>query len=452
MTAAVASTGGFRRGLYLLTTSSFLAPVAGIVTSPILSQTLGVQGRGEIAAIISPNVLVVTVATLGLPEALTWLLARHPSLSRRALAWSALFATATGVLCLGAAWLLLPFLSAGNDNLAALIPLATALAIPLLSVNLLRGAATGRELWSLVAWERTANALVRVAVLLVLALTGTLTILTAVLVLTIGPIIAGAVYAPALLRVPPRTGVPDAEGATVADDPARRLPRTLLSFGSRVWVGAVSSMLLSRLGQIIFAPLSDVRELGLYVVAITISDVPLIFAIAVRDVLFSVNSKTSDPDKLLASSRLTLLVGVLICLVLGGTLPLWIEFVFGAGFGPAVLPTWILMVSALVSIPGFIAGAALSAANRPGLRSAALIVGLVVNLAVFLPLVPVLGAVGAALAALASAVASTLVGTIAAARLLGVRLHRFWLIRGADVARLVREARRVLDDLRRRRG
>lgn len=422
--------GGFRRAMFLMASTSLLVPVAGIVTSPILAQALGVEGRGEVAAAISPNVLIVSVATLGLPEALTYFLAKTPRATRPALAWSIGIGVLVGVACFFAAWMILPFLSAGDPDLAQLILLATTLAVPLLIVNLLRGAASGRQMWSTVAFEKVAQSIIRVGALAVLAFTGNLTVLTATLVMCIGPIVAGLVYWRLALK-PPQDG-PTFEG---------KLAPQLLDFGGRVWLGAVSSMLLARLGQILFAPLSTVSELGLYVVAVSISDVPLIFAIAIRDVLFSVNSKTNDPYQLTLSARLTLVLGILTCVGLGGTLPLWITFIFGAGFAPAVVPTWILMASALVSIPGFMAGAGLSAWGRPGLRSAGLAIGLAVNLALFIWLVPPLGAVGASIAALGSSIAASGWGVLAAARVIGVPATSFFVIRGHDIGRLVHEAR-----------
>ena len=427
--------------MYLMASTSLLVPLAGIVTSPILAQALGVAGRGEVAAAISPNVLIVSVATLGLPDALTYFLAKVPRVTRRALLSTTLLGLAMGLVCFFLGWLILPFLSAGNRDLGNLILIATALAVPLLVVNLFRGAASGRQMWRAVALERTAQSILRVGALTVLAVTGQLTVLSATLVMTIGPILAGLVYW-RLLRQPPKDGAAF-EG---------RLTPALLDFGGKVWLGSVSSMLLARLGQILFAPLSSVSELGLYVVAVSISDVPLIFAIAIRDVLFSVNSKANDAKQLTTSARLTLIVGIITCIGLGGTLPLWIAFVFGSSFVPAVLPTWILMASALISIPGFMAGAGLSAWGKPALRSIGLVIGLVANLALFVWLVPAHGAVGASFAALGSSIASTVWVVVSAARVIGVPVGSFFLLRGNDVVILYAEGMKVLRMRRPRRN
>lgn len=426
--------GTFRRALLVMTSASLLVPVVGIVTSPILAHALGVDGRGEVAAAIAPNVFIIGVATLGLPEALTFHLARSPRATRRALLLALGFSVAVGLVCLAGAWWLLPFLSGGDASLASLILLGTALAVPLLGVNLLRGAASGRQLWSVVARERVLQSALRLVALLVLLATDHLTVVNAVLVMCLGPVLAGLVYWRLLLR-PPDHG----------EELSRPLAGSLLGFGSKVWLGAVSSMLLARLGLLLFTPLSDVSQLGLFVVAASIADVPLIAVTAIRDTLFGVNSADRDAGRITTTSRLTVLVALVTGIVLCVSLPWWIGVVFGSAFAAALVPAWVLIGSAVLSVPGFLAGAGLSAWGRPGLRSVALGLALLVNVPVFVLTVPSLGAVGGALAALAGAVVSTTFIVCASARVIGVSAADFFLLRRSDVLLLILEARRLLD-------
>jgi O-antigen/teichoic acid export membrane protein len=428
----------FRRALLVMTSASLLVPVVGIVTSPVLAHALGVDGRGQVAAAIAPNVFIIGVATLGLPEALTFHLARAPRLTRRALLLALGFSVAVGLVCLVGAWSLLPFLSGGDAELGSLILLGTALAVPLLGVNLLRGAASGRQLWSLVAREKVLQSALRLAALLVLLATDRLTVVNAVLVMCVGPVVAGLVYWRLLLRPPDR-----------GEEPSRPLAGSLLGFGGRVWLGSVSSMLLARLGLLLFTPLSDVSQLGLFVVAASIADVPLIAVTAIRDTLFGVNSADRDAGRITTTSRLTVLIALVTGIVLCVSLPWWIGFVFGSAFTAALVPAWILIGSAILSVPGFLAGAGLSAWGRPGLRSVALGLALVVNVPVFVLTVPSLGAVGGALAALGGAVVSTTFIVCASARVIGVSAADFFLLRRSDVRLLVLEARRLSDPRRR---
>ena len=135
-------------------------------------------------------------------------------------------------------------------------------------------------------------------------------------------------------------------------------------------------------------------------------------------------------------------------LALGAGLPFWIGFVFGAGFDAAVLPTWILLLSSSLAVPGIIAGAGLDSAGRPALRSVSLVLALVSNFLGLVLLVPPLGAVGAALAALLSTLASTVFVIIAASRVLRTPSHSFFAVRGSDVAALRSSVRTIAGGLR----
>ena len=418
-----------------MTVSSFLIPAAGVLTQPILAQALGVGGRGELAAAIAPAALAVSVATLGLPEALTYYIAKHPRITRRALLGASLITVALGVVCLLAAFVTLPFLSTGDPTLANLIVLGMALTIPALVVGAFRGAATGRQMWGAVAAERLVNTILRVIALVGLLLLGHLTVLTALVASCLSPIVAGVVYWRLLIRPPHDDNEQPLDGGVL---------RPIVSFGSKVWLGAVASMLLARIGQIIMAPLSSVQELGLYSVASTISDLPLIVALAISGAIYGVNSKATDAAQVTVTTRLTVLAGVVGCTVLGGTAPLWIPPLFGAEFAPAIVPTLMLMFSALLCIPGLMAATGLGAWGRPGLRSIGLAVTLVVNVVVFLLLVPSLGAIGASWTSIASNLVMTSYMVTAAARVMGVPARDFLLVRASDLALAWRESQRLM--------
>ena len=90
----------FRRAVLLVTVSSFLVPAAGVLTQPILARALGVEGRGELALALAAPGLALAVATLGLPEALVYYLAKHPRITRPALLLASLVVLGLGVVCL----------------------------------------------------------------------------------------------------------------------------------------------------------------------------------------------------------------------------------------------------------------------------------------------------------------------------------------------------------------
>jgi len=421
-----------------MTASSLLVPAAGVLTQPILAQALGVDGRGALAAAIAPAALALSVATFGLPDALIYYIAKHPRITRPALLRAGLVAVGVGVICLLVVVLALPFLSAGDPGLGRLIVLGMALTVPALLVGVFRGAAAGRQMWGRIAAERLINTTLRIIAFATLWAVDELTVLTAVLVSTASPIVSGIVYWRLFTRPPEDAEEPPLDGP---------IGRTLMSFGSRVWLGAVAEMLLARIGQILMAPLAGIEQLGLYSVASTISDLPLIVAIAIQNTLFGVNSKSRDADKLMATTRLTVLVAFCGCAVLGASLPFWIGPLFGAEFRPAVVPTIMLMASAVICIPGLMAATGVSAWGRPGVRSLGLGITVATNLVAFVLLVPTFGVIGACWTSILSNVVMTSFMVVAAGRVMGVSLRGFVVVGRSDVVRTWHEGRRVLGSI-----
>jgi O-antigen/teichoic acid export membrane protein len=423
-----------------MTASSFLVPAAGVLTQPLLAQALGVAGRGQLAAALAPALLTVAVATLGLPDALTYYVAKIPHIVRPALWWTSIVTVCLGAAALLAALLALPFLSTGDPALGDLILLGMGLAIPSLVVGVFRGVATGRQMWSAVAAERLVNTVSRVVALMVLLILGKLTVVVALVVTCLAPVLSGLVYWRLLLR-PPEVVAERLNAGTL---------RMLVSYGNKVWLGSVASMLLSRMAQILIAPLSSIEDLGLYSVATTISDLPLIVALAIAGALFGVNSATRDAAKMALTTRLTLLVSVVGCAFLAVTTPWWIGPLFGREFTAALMPTLMLLLSAVLCVPGLMAATAIGAWGKPGARSVGLAVTLVVNVAALVLLVPATGVIGACWASLAGNVVMTAYMVVVASRVVGLPVRAFLVIRSDDIRFAWREGVGLLARWRRR--
>lgn len=434
----------------LMTGSSFLVPAVGLVTAPLLARALSPEGRGDLAAALGPATLMLAVATLGLPEALTYQLARRPRATTRALTYASLVTLGLGAATGALTWALLPFLSGGRPGLASMMFLATLVTVPALVVNVFRGAASGHQLWGRVALERVIVTLWRLLWFVGLFVTHHLTVFTAILVIVTAPFASIPVYAP-FLRPRRRGRLPTATASSLEHpDDLDPVFRPLVAFGARLWFGSVASMFLARISALFMVPLSSARDLGLYSVAVMVADVPLLVAFAIQSAVFGVNSKTQDAGQTTTTSRLTLFVGLAGSLSMAAVLPFAIVPLFGREFSDALLPCLLLLANAVISIPGLMAASGLAAWGRPGMRSIGLALTLVVNVTAFVLLVPRFGVMGACLAGLASGLVMSAFMTRFAGRTMHVSAGAFWLVRPADLRSLGSEIARQLGRVRSR--
>ena len=437
---AVRRVGSVSRNMSIALLGNAFPPLVALFSGPILAQALGVEGRGAVAAATAPLALVVTLATFGIPEAVTWVVARNPGLARNTAGRGMLLLTIAGLLAMAAVAVSAPWLSGGSAQVTQLILVAGLAIVPNLLVGVLRGVASATQTWRLVAIERILTSSLRLLVIIPFWLTDTLTPLVATITVAAMPVAGALVYIGRMRSLPARA----------AEVPPVAHTRGLLGYGMRVWIGAISGILLSRIDQVLMTPLAGTYQLGLYVVAVSVSELPLIIHQAVRDVTFVNESAESVDDRLSASARISTLLSGLAALFLGVTMLWWLPFLFGEDFREALPVAAVLLAAVVLNTPGSIAGSGLSGRGRPGLRSASLTVACLVNIGLLLVLAPVLGAMGAALATLVGNVISSNLNLVFLARVFGINPLAFYGLRRADLATLARYLRRITHRLARR--
>ena len=427
----ISKPGDVGRNMALSAVTNLLAPIAVFATAPILARVLGVDGRGEVGAATAPLLLMTALATVGLPDAVTVFVARNPRMSRLITANAAALLCISGLLSTGLAMLLAPIISGGSPGVRELTAAAALAITPTLLVGALRGAAAGQHAWGLVNAEKLAAASLRLIATAALAFYGHLDVQSATLIVVLSPIIGGAVY----FRL--RTG----RGSDQV--PRLRLSGQLIGFGSRLWIGSLAGVLLSRLDQVLITPLAGIRELGYYVIAVSVAEAALLANNAVRDVTLSADSASSDDRRLGASARVSFLVSLVFGGALVSSLWWWFPLLFGDEFAPAMAVTAILICAAVFGVPGSVAGAGLVARGRPGLRSSALAFAAVVNVILLLLLTPSLGALGAAFCTLAGNLIAANLNVLLLWRLFGVNPGLLYLIRWSDIHSLWAVLRRL---------
>ncbi|MEV1130044.1 oligosaccharide flippase family protein [Agromyces sp. NPDC049794] len=425
--------GKFLRNVSVTLAGNIALPLSTIIVAPLLARGLGVDGRGEVAAAIAPTALAVAVAALGLPEAVIYFVSKYGPRGRTVLRGALILSAASGVASTALVMVLAPVLSGGDSDVEILIRGIAISLMPTLLVGIGRGLASGEERWRLVAAERLITGIARVFGVLVLLLSGWLTPLSAAVVLAVAPIVGGLPYV--ALIMPART---------IAGEPVSM--KNTAKYGARVWVGAVSGLLLARIDQVLLTPLGGTFELGLYAVAVNISEVPLVLTSALTAVLFASDARNNDDEALGRSSRLAFVIAMTLAALACLTMHLWLPAVFGSEFAPALAPSVILFVAVALGTPGSFAGVALVARGRPGLRSVSLVVACVVNIACIVILAPSLGAVGAAIATLVGNLIAAGLNLVFAWRILGISPVTFIRPQGADIAATWAVVRRRRND------
>ncbi|MDJ0335415.1 oligosaccharide flippase family protein [Salinibacterium sp. G-O1] len=418
------------RSLVISTFGNLVGPASILVASSVVAQQAGPAGRGEVAAVNAVIVLIAAFAAFGLPEALTYFVARNGSgrggfANRRAI-WVTLLA---GITSSGVVALLAPTLSGGNDYLAQVITIASITVLPSMLVSLLRASAAGHQRWGTIAAERTIAAIARVAGILIPVALGNFSILNASLALVGAPLLGAIAYLPYR-----RVATP---GRQVTDVP-------FMSYAAKSWAGTLAGMLTARLSQAILLPLSDAHQLGLFAVAVNLSEVMLISNQAFRDVIYAAESKDSDVARLATASRVSTIIAIVSAVFIAGVSPILIPLMFGPEFGESIPLTIVLCLGIVLGVPGSVAGMGLGARGRPELRSGSLAVGLVFNVVLLISLVPSLGAWGAAIAAVVTTMVISNTNLIQLYRFFGYSPWQFALPRSSDFGELRRQLTKLL--------
>jgi O-antigen/teichoic acid export membrane protein len=424
-----------RRNMLTVSIANVALPLAAFAASPILAQTLGVEGRGSVSAALAPLMLATAVGTVGIPEAVNYFVARRPDAIRGVVSRAALMLLASGALATIVSMLIAPILAGGDLPLMELIIVSSLATVPTLMIGAVRGGAQGLHQWKLVNAEKYLTASSRLIGLIGLGVSGFLTPLSATLVMMLSPLLGGICYF--FLKQPaiaPLHSIKTGE---------------LLNYGSRVWAGSLSGVFLSRVDQVLMTPLGGAYALGLYAIAVNIADVVPIINHAVRDVIFSADAQDRNDERIYRAARISFLISIGIGATIAATLWLWLPLLFGEAFTPALWPAIVLVASAVLGIPGSIAGASLSARGRPGLRSIGLSIATVLNIALLFALVPTQGALGGSVATFIGSFVASNLNIVFLKRVFGMKANRFYRLEKDDfliiwsaVVRFLRRDRR----------
>jgi len=368
-----------------LTGVNVVALAAALVSGPITARTLGPDGRGELAAIVSVLTVAPVLLELGLSH---WLRRERARGARRSDLLNAALPPAVGGSLFGVilAVPLSELLGQGRP-VVTLFLMAGLLLMPISVVlHVLVGLVVGESRWKLYSATRIVSSVLPVVAIVILALAGWLTVASAAAAYLAGTLIAGMLLLP-LLR-----------GVNVLSVNREQM-RVATAFGAKSWLSQVAGAANVRLDQVLMAGLVSSQQLGLYAVAVTVASVAHGLVLAVSTALFP---RVAEGDAGLAarSCRATICIVGTVAAGLAAVSPTLVPFVFGADFDAAIPMVRVLLLASIPLAASVVLASALVAVNQPSAAMRAELSALAVTAPALVAFVPGAGGIGAAVISL----------------------------------------------------
>jgi O-antigen/teichoic acid export membrane protein len=427
---SAAETTSARRPLTLSFGSSIVIQGINVLTGMALARSLGPHGRGELAAVLLWPMVLASVGSLGVIEAMTYHAARATTSTGTLLGSGLAIALAQSLVCVGIGAAILPLVLMhydGGTMRAAYVFLAF-IPVNLVALSLM---AVLNGLQRFVEFHLLRSLVVAGAggSFLVLRLMDDLTVWNAALVYLASTALTGLVAA---VMLAPATW------RSLGFD--RGLSRKLLGFGLQSHAGNVTWMMNERLDQLVISIFLAPVQLGLYVTAVTMTSLTNLIGHSVATAAFPVVARMSDGDERRERVRhlvqLAFAGSIAVSVPLMIVTPQLIHVFFKDPYLDAAGVARVLMLAAVVLSVNRALGACLRALGRPLDAGIPELLALAVTVIGLLALLPVLGIMGAGVVSLLAYGVSTGWMLHRVARELDASVLSLLLVDRADVRRL----------------
>jgi O-antigen/teichoic acid export membrane protein len=380
------------RNIKLVFSTNFLMLSSGVVTSLLSAWALGPEGRGDLMVVLMWPAIFSMAAQIGLPQAYRFWTAKRPDCISGLYSNAIVFTLTIGLITLAIAEFVIPYLIGHRSPEVVKLSRIYLLVIPVLMLtDLTRSLMEGARCFTWVGILRLILFGVQLVSFVVLWIIGRLTVELATYTMVVAVVASLVVSLIAVWReLKPNWGPRMADlGMT-------------LRYGIRDYPGVLTEFVNWRLDLMMMVALSTSAEIGLYVVALRLSDITTILASSVGDALMPEVAATKETAKanhiLTRSLRLTVVAHVLVLI------PIWIgaPFILGLAYGEsfvAVTEVWrLLMFASVIWSAGSVVISGLNGLGHPGLSTIARITAAVVLVVTLTAWLPSRGIEGAALA------------------------------------------------------
>lgn len=374
-------------------------PALGLASGPLLARAMGPDGRGQFAAIMQPLTLAGAIASIGIPAAATYFVAKSEYNSRSVLLRGFVVSAFFAMMAYGILYIYSVALSERQDVERGFLLLVWTLIFVSAAIQIQRGYIQGRAGWRRLDLERFSFAILRFIAVVLLALLG----FSSAEEYVVGSL-AAFVLAGAILWWPRGRGA-------LRDPSPKKIPYSVLTkYSLSAALGTIAVVANNRMDQVLLPLMSDSAEVGFYAVAVTVAEVPIILGtLAARDALYEA-SRGGTPMQVVRGSGVYLGGATLLGVLLALFAPVYMGPVFGASFEGAVGAVQVLCLGTIAACIALTLTSIIIGAGRPALSSAIPLCGLVVTAILFWVYSSVMTSVVAAIIAALSQVFSVLTG------------------------------------------
>jgi O-antigen/teichoic acid export membrane protein len=373
----------------------------------LAARVLGPVGRGQLAAIqIWPGFLIV-LSMAGMPEALSFFVARNPERGRQNVSTGILIALSASVLFIVFGVFVLPFALKSQGHVIVTDAQYALLLLPpyllaTLPAQALRGANDYLR-WNISRFSLTGGWLLVLVGAAVFSITGTFHV-------TPGQLAGAFVVEVALMAAPiVLVSYRRLKGPL---GPAADLVRPLTRFGVPAMFATFPQWLNLRVDQLVIAGFLPARQLGLYAVAVAWAQVVSPVLNALGSMVLPRLARERDPKHRGAmfahASRLGILLAVIVVVPTLAVTPFAIQLVFGHAFVGSIPSALLLVIGGGLLGLNYILSEALLGSGWTGGPVRAQFIGLIVTGVTLAALLGSYGILGAAISSVAGYGTTTL--------------------------------------------
>ncbi len=368
--------------------------LSNVISSLVGARALGPAGRGDLLVIVLWPPVVAMLAGLGLPTAYRYWMAREPERVSYLFSNAVLYTIAVGVLSVAAADLIVPHLVGQRSPQVMMLLRIYQVNIPAaLFLDLMRGLLEGTRRFGWAGAARMIFFGVQAFGFAGLWAAGHLTVATAMITMIIAQTSSMLLALIAVLSQ-----------LRPSWKPSWVEFKNSMHYAVRDYPGGVADFTTLRLDQLVLAAMASNVAIGLYVVAVRLSEMTTLAADAIADALMPevAASKVENRAELLwaRSLRLAIYMHIVLLPPLWLGAPLLLKILFGERFVPATGAFRWLLVAAGVWSLGSIVISGLRGFGYPGLSTLAKFSAAAVTTVGLLVLLPRWGITGAAIASL----------------------------------------------------